>query len=96
MPKRFQPKHDSPDLWQTASLLLDVEEVAAMLDISMRSVWRRVSEGLMPKPIRLGTSVRWRRSEIEDWVAAGCPPINNDGLKFAPNPNSSTRSRKGR
>ena len=54
-------------------LLIPVETVAKLLSISPRSVWRWVSSGEMIKPIKLGDSSRWRREEILDWVAAGCP-----------------------
>jgi predicted DNA-binding transcriptional regulator AlpA len=62
-------------------LLLTVEEVAALLTISVRSVWRMQSAHKIPKPVRLAGSVRWRLSEIQDWVDAGCPPLDNGKLR---------------
>lgn len=61
------------------SLLLTVEDVARLLKISIRSVWRLHSAGVLPDPVpwELG-SVRWRRTDIESWVVAGCPDGNND------------------
>jgi len=32
--------------------------------------WRA---GRTPAPIRLGRSVRWDESELDAWIAAGCP-----------------------
>jgi predicted DNA-binding transcriptional regulator AlpA len=59
-------------------LLISIESLAAMLGISPRSVWRRLSGGEMVEPIRIGNSVRWRLQDVEDWVAAGCPvPVSN-------------------
>lgn len=58
-------------------LLIPVETVATLLSISKRSVWRRVSSGEMMRPIKLGDNARWRRQEIIDWVAAGCPKLNS-------------------
>jgi predicted DNA-binding transcriptional regulator AlpA len=58
-------------------LLIPVEAVASLLSISKRSVWRRVSSGEMMPPIKLGDNARWRRQEIIDWVAAGCPNPNS-------------------
>ncbi len=49
-------------------LLLKDEEVASLLGISRRSVWRLVSSGRLPEPVRLGGSVRWRYQDIADWV----------------------------
>ena len=59
------------------SLLLRVSEVAQLLGISERSVWRMQSAGKLPAAVRLAGSIRWRRVEIEAWVDAGCPAINN-------------------
>ncbi|WP_437202110.1 helix-turn-helix transcriptional regulator [Planctomicrobium sp. SH664] len=54
-------------------LLVSVETLAEMLDISPRSVWRRLSSGEMIEPVRIGSSVRWRLRDVEAWVGAGCP-----------------------
>jgi prophage regulatory protein len=48
-------------------------ELAEMLGISLRQTWRLSSAGKLPKPIRLGGSVRWNRQEVMDWFGAGCP-----------------------
>ena len=58
---------------QTAPALLDVRAVAVLLDCSPRHVYRLADAGRMPAPLRVGALVRWRRSDIEDWIAAGCP-----------------------
>ncbi len=55
------------------SLLLSADKVAALLDISERSLWRLRSAGAIPQPVRLGGSVRWRREDILEWMAQGCP-----------------------
>lgn len=57
-----------------AGRLHDVRAVAAALDCSTRHVFRLADAGKMPRPIKLGTLVRWRAAEIEDWIADGCPP----------------------
>ena len=57
----------------TDPLLLMVRDVAAMLRLSERTVWRRAAAGELPAPLRIGNSVRWRRDEIIAWVEAGCP-----------------------
>lgn len=55
-------------------LLLDIHGVARLLSLSVRSVQRFHSAGHLPKPVEwfIG-STRWLRSDIEAWVAAGCP-----------------------
>jgi excisionase family DNA binding protein len=59
--------------------LLDVRAVAAMLDCSVRHVYRLSDAGRMPPPLRLGALVRWRRQDIEDWIAAGCKSCRTAG-----------------
>lgn len=51
-------------------LLLRVDQVAEVLAISRRSVWRLSSTGQLPRPVRLpGTrAVRWRRADLERFV----------------------------
>jgi predicted DNA-binding transcriptional regulator AlpA len=29
----------------------------------------------MPAPVKLGALIRWRRTDIDAWVADGCKPI---------------------
>jgi predicted DNA-binding transcriptional regulator AlpA len=54
-------------------LLLSAQDLARLLNISVRSVWRRDSAGQIPRPVRIGRSVRWSRDEVAAWVRAGCP-----------------------
>ena len=62
----------------TRPLLISVETLAEMLDISPRSVWRRLSSREMIEPVRIGSSVRWRLRDVEECVDAGCPtPISD-------------------
>jgi excisionase family DNA binding protein len=56
-----------------AAALLDVRAVAALLDCSPRHVYRLADAGRMPPPVRVGALVRWRRTDLDDWLAAGCP-----------------------
>ncbi len=54
-------------------LAIRAKELAALLGVSLRQVWRLSSSGKLPKPVRLGGSVRWRRNEIIAFLEAGCP-----------------------
>jgi predicted DNA-binding transcriptional regulator AlpA len=58
---------------QNLALAINATQLAEMLCISSRSIWRLNDSGKLPKPIRLGGSVRWNKKEIETWVEAGCP-----------------------
>ena len=55
--------------------MLDVTTVASFLSCSPRHVYRLADSGRLPRPLKLGTLVRWRRADIEGWIAEGCPPI---------------------
>ena len=48
--------------------LLNLKEVSSLLSMSRSTIYKRISEGTFPGPIRIGPrSVRWRSSEIEGW-----------------------------
>jgi predicted DNA-binding transcriptional regulator AlpA len=53
--------------------LVTAVEVAKLLHVSTRTLWRLRSGGQMPQPVRLGGAVRWRIEDIKNWIAAGCP-----------------------
>lgn len=55
------------------ALAVDARRLAAMLGLSLRTIRRLDSSARLPRPIRIGSAVRWRCGEIEAWVAAGCP-----------------------
>lgn len=54
-------------------LAVSARQLAEMLGVSLRQIWRLNSAGKLPKPIRLGGSVRWDRAEVQEWFEAGCP-----------------------
>ena len=58
-------------------ILLDVKQVAAMLNCSWRHVYRMADAGKMPRPVKLGSLVRWNRIDVETWVSEGCQPPSN-------------------
>lgn len=62
---------------ERVSLLATPKQVAELLQVSTRTLWRMRSAGSLPTPIRLGSAVRWRRDEIEQWILAGCPSAND-------------------
>ncbi len=55
-------------------LLLTAADVARLLRISERTLWRKVSAGEVIAPLRIGGTTRWNRAGLEAWVAEGCPP----------------------
>ena len=67
------PDADAPAVEPAAELVIDVKKVARMCDCSTPHIRRLSDAGRMPKPLRLGGLVRWRKTDIESWIAAGCP-----------------------
>lgn len=57
-------------------LLISVDELAMILKISPRTVWRLLSAGKMIEPVRIGGAVRWRFAEVKNWIEQGCPPAS--------------------
>jgi predicted DNA-binding transcriptional regulator AlpA len=57
-----------------ACQLLCAKELAKMLSLSKRQIFRLNSCGKIPAPIRIGGSLRWDfEGEIKPWLAAGAP-----------------------
>lgn len=50
--------------------MLDVYEVAKIIGVSPRTVWRMESAGSIPRAFRAGRIVRWRLSDIVAWIDA--------------------------
>ena len=48
--------------------LLTVGDVADLLKISVRGVWRLVGKGEFPKPMHIGRLARWKTETYEAWL----------------------------
>ena len=73
-PKISQPNTPVNTPENATAGLLRVCEVAHALGCSERYVYKMRDMGAMPAPIRVaGKTLRWRKSEIESWIADGCP-----------------------
>jgi len=55
--------------------LLGVDDVAATIGVSVRSVWRLVSGGHLPEPVRVGRAARWRRRDVERFLGSLKPGV---------------------
>jgi predicted DNA-binding transcriptional regulator AlpA len=53
--------------------LLNIEQLAFLLNRSVPSLERDAAAGRLPAAVRIGGSRRWRRRDILEWVEAGCP-----------------------
>ena len=60
--------------------LLRPAEAARLLGIGERTLWRHSRSGMAPAPLKIGdgrrAAVRYRRSELLAWIAAGCPRVD--------------------
>ncbi|MBU2050041.1 helix-turn-helix transcriptional regulator [Stenotrophomonas rhizophila] len=46
-----------------------VQHVHAPIGLSNSTLYSRISVGSFPKPVTLGSSVRWVESEVEAWIS---------------------------
>ena len=51
--------------------LLSVQQVAAMLAVSPRTVWRLAASGVLSKPMKVGGASRFLLSELQAFIARG-------------------------
>ncbi|MHA7826910.1 MAG: helix-turn-helix transcriptional regulator [Roseovarius sp.] len=50
--------------------LVSVRDTAAAYGCSVATVWRRVADGTIPKPVKIGGMTRWSASEISAHIEA--------------------------
>ncbi len=56
-------------LWSVMSRILKVKQVAAEINVSVAQVYKLVSLGRFPKPIKLGErGSGWLTTEIDAWL----------------------------
>ncbi len=58
---------------ESAKEMLRDIDCAELIDVGRATWWSWNSQHLVPAPIRIGRSVRWRADEIRRWIGAGCP-----------------------
>lgn len=46
---------------------LNPKETAQLVGVSVRTLYRLISEGRFPKPRKVGRSTRWDRLEVLNW-----------------------------
>ena len=63
------------------SALISTGEAARISGVGERTFWRWSHCGIAPAPIKIGSAVRYRRDELNEWIAAGCPRIGGKGAK---------------
>lgn len=58
--------------------LLNIQQVANFLKVSVRTVYRMVEDGQLPRPTMIRSSPRWHFNEIEEAIRF---PKNNNSPK---------------
>jgi prophage regulatory protein len=54
---------------ETPKQLVKRKKVEELTSLSKSSLYRLMSDGIFPKPIRLGSkSVAWLKSDVEAWI----------------------------
>lgn len=55
--------------------MLTAEEIATLLNVSTRTVWRLDKAQKLPAalPLRRRRKKQWKESDIKKWLELGCP-----------------------
>ena len=53
-------------------LAISAKEFADMLSLSVRTIWRLVSSGRLPKMVSIGGSKRFLMSDVQLFIECGC------------------------
>lgn len=61
-------------------ILMTDREAAKLLSIGRTTLWNNVKQGVIPPPIKIGGSTRWRVADLLDFVA-NVPTVRDDGDK---------------
>jgi excisionase family DNA binding protein len=60
---------------QSEGGLLTVKQAAELLNVGRSRIYTMQSLGQIPLAIRFGSSIRWNKRELLDWIQEGCPPL---------------------
>lgn len=50
--------------------LVDMKFITILTGLTDKWFYKQIQEGLFPKPIKLGRSSRWQKSEVSAWLQA--------------------------
>ncbi|HDU8567272.1 TPA: AlpA family transcriptional regulator [Morganella morganii] len=50
--------------------LVDMKEITKLTGLTDKWFYKLIQKGQFPKPIKLGCSSRWLKSEVEAWLQA--------------------------
>ncbi|HHY7487938.1 TPA: helix-turn-helix transcriptional regulator [Escherichia coli] len=52
----------------TEDQFVDMEFITSLLQMTDKWIYKLIKDGVFPKPIKLGRSSRWLKSEVENWL----------------------------
>ena len=66
---------------QRVTKLLNVQELAALLNVPVSWVYQRSRRNAIPIARRVGKYLRFDPAEVERWVHDGCPEVKVEVVK---------------
>jgi len=66
----IRPLEESVTAIEPERLLLTARELRKAIGVSTTTLWRWVRDGKFPPQVRIGSLVRWKRSEVDAWLQA--------------------------
>jgi len=75
--------HKGIDVLPDERLLVSASTLEWTLDATAKTIRRWAEQGLMPRPHKLGKSLRWNAAELRQWIEDGCPATSQQGNTFS-------------
>lgn len=73
MPTPTDPPAPGEPFRKLAAELYTADDLAALLNVSKRQVWRMEADGRLPAAVRMGKLTRWPRRTVDRWLSENCP-----------------------
>lgn len=64
------------------AMMLDIKHLANRLATTVSGVRDLLELGSIPRPVFVGPLARWRETDVQEWVAAGCPQAASPDDEF--------------
>ncbi|ECI0838831.1 AlpA family phage regulatory protein [Salmonella enterica subsp. diarizonae] len=52
----------------TEDQMIDMAFITSLLKMTDKWIYKLIKDGAFPKPVKLGRSSRWLKSEVENWL----------------------------
>ncbi|EEW7307391.1 helix-turn-helix transcriptional regulator [Escherichia coli] len=52
----------------TEDQFVDMTFITSLLQMTDKWIYKLIKDGVFPRPIKLGRSSRWLKSEVENWL----------------------------